>query len=270
MKRYSNIILISLALTLTLFAGCGGGGNNSSTNTSAVPVSPVTIPEGDRYFSNISVDEMKAAAKSLTGSKQTAKAIIIQQVKEHWGVIQSKFGFTDVTKACAFFLGFATRESTLDMGLETPTGQTFKLGENQPSHSYGLLQTAETAYAGAYKDYAPETDVPELTQYQYTPENFYDPGISVHMGIRHLIHFGNQAKANGSKGIDILRYAVLGFNTGHVTGGSADWMKDYVDEMGALAQWYYNGHLTDNTYTWHTDPRAAAYRSSPWDWTGIK
>lgn len=262
-------LLIILMLTASI-AGCGGSksGNTTSNTTSTLTKSGT----GDHYFStDLSALEMVNQAKAAKDNKATAKAIIQEQVYEHWDLIRSKFGFRDRDQAYAFFLGFATRESTLDMSCETAGDFSDPIKAQNSAHSYGLLQTAETAYKDTGASYIAETDVPEMTHYAFTAQNFYDPEIAVHMGIRHLIHFANSAKEKGYTGIEILRHAVLGFNTGWVDGGSNDWMADYVDEMGALAQWYYKEkHLTDNTFTWHTDSRAESYRNDPWGWTGIK
>ncbi len=64
---------------------------------------------------------MKADAANLT--KQQVKTLIESQVNKNWSVIQSKLGFSTEAQAYAFFLGLATRESTLNAGLETGSGQ---------------------------------------------------------------------------------------------------------------------------------------------------
>lgn len=200
------------------------------------------------------MDQIKAIATGLT--KPQIKALIIQQVDEHWSLISSKLGFTTREKAYAYFDGMATRESTFNAGLETGGGS---------AHAYGPLQTAETAFANADPTYMPETDVPEMTQYDFTPANFYDPGISIHMGIRKVIHFSNLARQAGYTGLQVLRHATNAFNTGWVDGASDSWMKDYTDEIGALGGWYLNNnHLTDAEFTWTSDPRVD--RSNPWGW----
>jgi hypothetical protein len=255
----------------TAIWGTAPGGLSGATPTAAstwppVALTPKATPTtlsvrstpssngADRYFpAGISVTAMGAVSQNI--SKQQVKVLIEGQVDENWSAIQSKLGFTTKEKAYAFFLGFATRESTLQVALETGSG---------PSHSYGPLQAAEPAYANS-KNYAPENDVPEMVQYDLTPQNFYDPGIAVHSGIRHLLHFANQAGAAGYSGTELLRHALIGYNTGAIDGASADWMRQYSDEVGALAGWYLStGHLTDAIFTWTGSP--AVDRSNPWGW----
>jgi hypothetical protein len=127
------------------------------------------------------------------------------------------------------------------------------------------LQAAETAYANTNPNYQPEPDVPQLYQYSLTPGNFYDIGISIHMGIRHLIHFADQAQAIGYTGVNILRYGLVGYNTGWVTNVDANILTSYADEIGALSGWYLNnGHLYDNAWVWTGD--SVVDRSNPWGW----
>jgi hypothetical protein len=225
-----------------------------ATSTQA-PAALTTGSGGDRYFpAGTPIAAMKSMATNLT--KQQVKAIIEKQIDANWGVIQSTLGFGDKAQAYAFFLGMATRESTLNAGLETGSGA---------AHSYGPLQAAETAYANANPSYAPENDVPQMVQYAFTPQNFYDPGIAVHMGIRHLLHFAHQSKAAGFSGTDFLRHALIGYNTGWVTTSNLSWLQQYSDEIGAIAGWYLtNGHLYDNAFTWTGSQ--AVNRSSPWGW----
>jgi hypothetical protein len=232
----------------------------SVTMPTAGPVTtqpaPVQSSSGsDRYYPiGTSAATMKADAANL--SKQQVKILVESQVNKNWGVIQSKLGFSTEAQAYAFFLGLATRESTLNAGLETGSGA---------GHSYGAIQAAETAYANTNAGYAPENDVPEMTQYDFTPQNFYDPGIAIHMGIRHLLHFSNLASAAGYSGTELLRHALIGYNTGWVTNSSASWLQQYSDEIGAIAGWYLNnGHLYDSQFTWTGS--SAVDRSSPWGW----
>jgi hypothetical protein len=217
---------------------------------------PIQTNSGsDRYYPvGTSADTMKANATNLT--KLQVKTVIESQVNKNWAVIQSKLGFSTEADGYAFFLGLATRESTLNAGLETGSGA---------GHSYGAIQAAETAYANANPSYAPENDVPEMMQYDFTPQNFYDPGIAVHMGIRHLLHFANQARAAGYSGTELLRHALIGYNTGSVTTSDPTWLQQYSDEIGAIAGWYLNnGHLYDSQFTWTGS--TAVNRSSPWGW----
>jgi hypothetical protein len=209
----------------------------------------------DRYYPiGTPADTMKAMATTLT--KLQVKTLIEDQVNKNWAVIQSKLGFSTEAKAYAFFLGLASRESTLNAGLETGSG---------PSHSYGAIQAAETAYANANPNYSPENDVPQMTQYDFTPQNFYDPEIAVHMGIRHLLHFSDQARAAGYSGIEFLRHTLIGYNTGVVTNSNQSWLQQYSDEIGAIAGWYLdNGHLYDSQFTWTGS--SVVNRSNPWGW----
>jgi hypothetical protein len=207
-----------------------------------------------RYFAaGTSVGAIQAGARNL--SKQQVKVLIEKEIDGSWSIIQSDLGFSTKEKAYAFFLGLASRESTLNAGLETGNG---------PSHSYGALQAAETAYINT-KGYLPENNVPEMTQFSLTPQNFYDPGISIYMGIRHVIHYNKQAKAAGYTGTQLLRHELIGYNTGSVTNSNASWLVQYSDEIGSLAGWYLaNGHLYDTQFTWTGDPRVN--RSQPWGW----
>ncbi|HVU67210.1 MAG TPA: cellulose-binding domain-containing protein [Ktedonobacteraceae bacterium] len=230
----------------------------------ATPTATGSEPNIDRYFPpGTSVSAMISGANSL--SQQQIKVLVEQQVQEYWGVIQSTFGFTTLEKAYGFFLGQATRESTLQGGLETG-GSTLgsgTSGSGSAGHSYGPLQAAETAYLNTNSGYQTEYDVPEIYQYDLVPQNFYDIGISIHMGIRHLIHFARLAEAAGYSGVDIARYGLAGYNTGQVTNSGV--LSSYSDEIGALAGWYINnGHLYDTAWTWTGDPRVD--RSSPWGW----
>lgn len=226
-----------------------------TSTATPMPTSTPTSGDVDRYYpAGTSVDAMKSGATNL--SKQQVKALMEKEIDEHFSFIQSKLGFTTKEKAYAFFLGMATRESTLNAGLETGSGS---------AHSFGPIQTAETAYANANPSYDPENDVPEMKQYDFTPENFYDPGIAMHMGIRHLIHFANQAQAAGYGGVQLLRHALIGYNTGHIETTDQNWLTQYSDEIGSLSGWYlYNGHLYDDAFTWTGDSRVD--RSNPWGW----
>ena len=85
------------------------------------------------------------------------------------------------------------------------------------------------------------------------------------MGIRKLIHFVFEAESFGTTGLDIIRSALKGFNSGH-----ADPMRDtsfqgYCDEIGSLGHWYYEtGHFEDDEFTWTGDSRCD--RTDPWSW----
>jgi hypothetical protein len=234
------------------------------TTPTATPTATGSEPNVDRYFPpGTSVSAMISGASALT--QQQVKVLIEAQVKEDWGVIQSTLGFTTLEHAYGFFLGQATRESTLQGGLETggTTLGSGTSGSGASGHSYGPLQAAETAYLNTNPGYQTEFDVPEISQYDLVPSNFYDIGISIHMGIRHLIHFAHLAQAAGYSGVNIVRQGLEGYNTGHVTDTGV--LTSYSDEIGALAGWYINnGHLYDTQWTWTGDPRVD--RSNPWGW----
>jgi len=224
---------------------CGQGGTTGNGSTGA----------DLRYFAvGTAVSVMQAEASALP--KQLVKALLEKEIDNSWGVVQSALGFSTKQKAYAFFLGMASRESTLNAGLETGSGA---------GHSYGPIQAAETAYANANPSYTPEHDVPEMTQYAFTPQNFYDPGIATYTGIRHLIHFSRLAKAEGYRGSELLRHALMGYNTGYIDTTDQNAMTQYSDEIGAMAGWYlHNGHLYDTLFTWTGDP--GVDRSQPWGW----
>jgi hypothetical protein len=267
---------ISLAMGLQTLAGSAHNNISQKSSTSQVipqpaqqnslAIVPNPPPKGTptkaakrstgaglRYFAmGTAVGVLQALANALP--KQLVKVLLEKEIDNSWGVIQSALGFSTKEKAYAFFLGMATRESTLNAGLETGSGS---------AHSYGPIQAAETAYANANPSYTPEHDVPEMVQYAFTPQNFYDPGIATYMGIRHLIHFSRLAQAEGYRGSELLRHALMGYNTGYIDTTSV--MTQYSDEIGALAGWYlHNGHLYDSLNTWTGDPRVD--RSQPWGW----
>ncbi|HEY0756802.1 MAG TPA: cellulose-binding domain-containing protein [Ktedonobacteraceae bacterium] len=236
----------------------------TATTPTATPTPTGAEPNLDRYFApGASVSTMVSGASALT--QQQVKVLVEAQVKEYWSVIQSTFGFTTLEHAYGFFLGMATRESTLQGGLETggTTLGSGTSGSGASGHSYGPLQAAETAYLNTNTGYQTEYDVPEIFQYDLVPGNFYDIGISIHMGIRHLIHFARLSKTAGYTGVDIARHALEGYNTGHVTDTGV--LASYSDEIGSLAGWYINnGHLYDTAWTWTGDSRVD--RSNPWGW----
>lgn len=208
---------------------------------------------GDGYFpAGTSKSELISKASTLKVSE--IKAVIKQQVDEHWGVINSVCGFKSKESAYAFFFGMATRESTFRAATETGSAA---------AHAFGPLQTAETAYANADPNYMPELNVPEMFQYDFTDYNFYDVGISTHMGIRHFLHFARlaQEKYNGK---DIARHGLMGYNTGWIDGSDEAWIIKYADETAALGAWYLkNNHMSNDEFTWDTDPRVD--RSNPWE-----
>ena len=268
--KNARIALLIGTVILLFIAGEGCAGpayQNISQNSLAIaqhsqPAATATSRQGSqggttgtglRYFSvGTAVSVLQAEASALP--KQLVKVLLEKEIDNTWGVVQSALGFSTKEQAYAFFLGMASRESTLNAGLETGTGS---------AHSYGPIQAAETAYADANPSYTPEHDVPEMVQYAFTPQNFYDPGIATYMGIRHLIHFSRLAKAEGYKGSDLLRHALAGYNTGYID--NTDVLTSYSDEIGAMAGWYlHNGHLYDSANTWTGDPQVD--RSQPWGW----
>ena len=206
----------------------------------------------DGYFpAGTSKSELISRASALSVGE--IKSIIKKHVDDHWDVIRSVCGFKNKEVAYAFFFGMATRESTFRAGTETGSGA---------AHAFGPLQTAETAYANADPNYMPEENVPEMTQYDFNDYNFYDVGVSTHMGIRHFLHFARLAQEKYS-GKDVLRHGLMGYNTGWIDGSDEAWIIKYADETAALGAWYYkNNHMSDDEFTWDTDPRVD--RSDPW------
>ena len=206
------------------------------------------------------IKELKAAATALSVSE--VKKIIFKELVEHWDLIRKYLNNDNMLKVFALFLGWATRESTLNAGVETAFEDGF--GVNS-AHAYGPFQTAVTAFYGCDPTFDLEDDVREMFWYTLNEVNFCDPYISTHMGIRKLIHFVFEAESFEVTGLDIVRCALKGFNSGH-----ADPMRDktfqgYCDEIGALGHWYYEtGHFEDEEYTWTGDDRCD--RSDPWSW----
>ena len=218
--------------------------------------------EDNRYFlESMDVEEEKAAASALSISE--VKAIIFKELVEHWDVISKYLETDNMLKVFALFLGWASRESTLNAGVETAQEDGF--GVNS-AHAYGPFQTAVTAFYGCDPNFDQEDDVTELYWYTLTPSNFYDPYISTHMGIRKLIHFVMEAKSFDQEGVEIVRCALKGFNSGHANPmQESEKGTGYSDEIGNLAQWYYNTkHFDDDDYTWTGDARVD--RSDPWGW----
>jgi len=109
----------------------------------------------------------------------------------------------------------------------------------------------------------PEHNVPEMHQYDFTEYNFYDVGISVHMGIRHFLHFARLAKEKYS-GRDIARHGLMGYNTGWIDGADESWIVRYADETAALGHGIL-GTIICPMMSLHgnTDPRVD--RSNPWE-----
>ena len=235
----------------------GADGSNDSEDMN------VDLPfEDNRYFlESMDVEEEKKAATALSISE--VKAIIFKELNEHWDVISKYLNTDNMLKVFALFLGWASRESTLNAGVETAQEDGF--GVNS-AHAYGPFQTAVTAFYGCDPNFDQEDDVPELWWYTLTPNNFYDPYISTHMGIRKLIHFVKEAKSFDQEGIEIIRCALKGFNSGHAYPmQESEKGTGYSDEIGNLAQWYYNTkHFDDDEYTWTGDARVD--RNDSWSW----
>lgn len=218
--------------------------------------------ENNRYYpETIDVEEEKAAASALPISE--VKAIIYKELVEHWDVVSKYLNTDNLLKVYALFLGWSSRESTLNAGVETAQEDGF--GVNS-AHAYGPFQTAVTAFYGCDPTFDQEDDVPEIYWYTLNERNFYDPYISTHMGIRKLIHFVKEAVSFEQTGIDIIRCALKGFNSGHATPmQESEKGNGYSDEIGSLAYWYYqNQHFEDEIYTWTGDARVD--RSDPWAW----
>ena len=218
--------------------------------------------ENNRYFpESMDIDELKAACTDLSIS--TVKQIIFKELVEHWDVIRKYLRNDNMLKVFALFLGWATRESTLNAGVETAFEDGF--GVNS-AHAYGPFQTAVTAFYGCDPSFDLEDDVKELYWYTLNEKNFADPYISTHMGIRKLIHFVMEAESFGVTGLDIVRSALKGFNSGHATPMSEnEKFHGYCDEIASLGHWYYEtGHFEDDEYTWTGDSRCD--RDDPWSW----
>jgi len=218
--------------------------------------------ENNRYFpETMDVKEIKAAASAL--SINEVKAIIFKELNEHWDVVSKYLNTDDLLRVFALFLGWASRESTLNAGVETAQEDGF--GVNS-AHAYGPFQTAVTAFYGCDPTFDQEDDVPELYWYTLTEKNFFDPYISTHMGIRKLIHFVKEAVAFENTGIDIIRCALKGFNSGHANPmQESEKGTGYSDEIGSLSQWYFKTHhFDDNVYTWTGDEKVD--RTDPWAW----
>lgn len=266
MKRYMLGTITHFQVSDDLWSGdLNGDGSINSIDYSLLkrfilniinkfPKDDTVITTEDRYFA-AGTSKSDLISKAAAVKVSVEKSLIKKQVDDHWAVIQSICSFKDKTSAYAFFFGMATRESTFRGATETGGGS---------AHAFGPIQTAETAYANADPSYMPETNVPEMTQYNFADDTFYDIGMSLHMGIRHFLHFARLAKEKYS-GKDILRHALMGYNTGWIDGSSEDWISKYADETASLAGWYLtNNHMSDDEFTWDMDPRVN--RSNPWSW----
>ena len=217
--------------------------------------------EDNRYFpKTMEINKLKAAASALSVSE--VKKIIFKELVEHWDLIKKYLNNDNMLKVYALFLGWATRESTLNAGVETAYEDGF--GVNS-AHAYGPFQTAVTAFYGCDPTFDIEDDVTEMYWYTLDEINFCDPYISTHMGIRKLIHFVFEAEDFGVTGLDIVRCALKGFNSGHADPILDKTFQGYCDEIGSLGHWYYEtGHFEDDEFTWTGDARCD--RTDPWGW----
>ena len=218
--------------------------------------------EDNRYYpADMDIKKLKDAATAL--SVHEVKEIIFKELVEHWDVVRQYLKQDNMLKVFALFLGWATRESTLNAGVETAFEDGF--GVNS-AHAYGPFQTAVTAFYGCDPSFDLEDDVKELYWYTLNEINFADPYISTHMGIRKLIHFVIEAENFGVTGLDVVRSALKGFNSGHATPMQEnETFHGYCDEIGSLGHWYYeNSAYEDDDYTWTGDSRCD--RDDPWGW----
>lgn len=272
--------ILSAALGITLFSSSVTA---ESTDTPAHDTSRDIQTEGvGNPFGygerNTPADASTAEIRAINHamSVQEVKYSLYKEIDEHWALLSVRLGQTEREKVYAFFLGMATRESTLGGngdGADVETCYADGFGVNA-GHAYGPLQTAVTAFADCDPGFMPEDDVPEMYQYSLTESNFYDCMISNHMGIRKTLHFVRLSIVeDGQSGYQVLRGALKGFNTGYVTYDPNDtgYYKNYSDEVIAQAQWYYEeGHLYDNAFSWTGDSRIEPYRQQEnvWDWWG--
>lgn len=243
--------------------GAGGGKVLKAFDVSKIPglakTGPGDLYANDRDFAVITVPSgAPPVARSLRAANRTftrgdSKKILAAVVDQCWPVIKKYYSLEDwqKTRFVALMLGQSTAESTLRVDIETAIAK----GYNKDSaHSYGLLQTAVTAFAGANPAYDQEDDVPELYRYPFTPENFYGAVVSTFMGIRKMLHFAVQAKTkyNVKDKWDVLRLAVQGHNIGHANPGNPDsYMAGYPDMCARMGEFYFTkGHMTDDVFTW--------------------
>ena len=200
-----------------------------------------------------SAEEIRAINHKM--SVQEVKYALYKEIDEHWDLISTRIGQTEREKVYALFLGLGSRESTLGenkIGADHETAYEDGWGVNS-AHAYGTLQTAVTAFKDCDPTFMPEDNVPEMFQYSFTPQNFYDAIISNHMGIRKILHFA-QICIDDEKmtGYQVIRNSLKGFNTGWCYMAEDDGAyKTYADEICSMAQfYYYEGHLYDNVFTW--------------------
>ncbi|MBQ8959653.1 MAG: dockerin type I repeat-containing protein [Ruminococcus sp.] len=220
-----------------------------------------------------SEEEIRAINHAMT--VQEVKYALYKEIDEHWDLISVRLGQPEREKVYALFLGLGSRESTLGGngdGADLETAQQKGFGVD-PAHAYGTLQTAVTAFADCDPTFVKEDNVPEMYQYSFTPQNFYDAIISNHMGIRKILHFVELCiNTHGMTGYHVVRNSLKGFNTGWCDMAEDDGAyRTYADEICAMAQfYYYEGHLYDNVFTWTESEDVAPYRTDDrWEqWWG--
>jgi hypothetical protein len=241
--------------------------------------------QGDLWFPDgTPIETIKRESSKIT--PKAAKTLIRNRVDAWWDVLLGYFPFPSREHAYAFFLGEASLESTLNPGVETAIADW---GVN-PAHAYGLFQTAETAYSSDFPQWMRE-EVPGFPQAPLTPRNFYDPVVSVDMGLRKACWFTLKAKEDlilkkGFQAGDPLAafgrtdefwmLVLKGHNTGWATldvqeGGTwtvnRPWFEFYGAWAPAMGHWYLKGnHLYDDLFTWHTDPRVKPLTADPYSW----
>jgi hypothetical protein len=241
--------------------------------------------KGDLWYpESYSADQIKKGSSAIPAGK--AKALMRNRIDAWWPVLTKYLPFSRPELAYAFFLGEATLESTLNPGVETAIADW---GQN-PAHAYGLLQTAETGYSSQFPGWMKE-DVPGFAQAPLTPRNFYDPVVSVDMGLRKACWFSLKAREDliAKKGFakdaplsafatsrDFWMLILKGFNTGWATldvqeSGSwtvnKAWYEFYGTWSPAMSAWYLaENHLYDDVKSYHTDSRVNAYLKTPYDW----
>jgi hypothetical protein len=240
---------------------------------------------GDLWFpEGTSVEAIKKGSNAIPVA--SAKKLLRNRIDKFWPILTRYFPFASREIAYAFFIGEATLESTMNPGVETAIDDW---GRN-PAHAYGLLQTAETAYSSKFPNWMVE-DVPGFLQAPLTPRNFYDPVVSVDMGLRKACWFSRQAQADMAlkkgfsstaplsafgKSPDFWMLVLKGFNTGwaifdvQVNGEwtvNKPWYDFYGTWSPAMSAWYLKeGHLEDGVHTWHTDSRVNPYLGNPYAW----
>lgn len=221
-----------------------------------------------------SAEEIRAINHKMT--VQEVKYALYKEIDEHWDLISTRLGQPEREKMYALFLGLGSRESTLGegkIGSDHETAYEDGWGVNS-AHAYGTLQTAVTAFKDCDPKFMPEDNVPEMFQYSFTPQNFYDCIISNHMGIRKILHFAEICmNEQGMNDYQVVRNSLKGFNTGWCTMAEDEGAyATYADEICAMAQFYYNeGHLYDNVFTWTSANGEAInkYRTPDrWKWWG--